>query len=486
MWPFVPISGAADRHNATAPETAATATWRQIGEWSQIGVRGGRDGSRARRSPLEIASAMPKDFRDVMAGLPLTPSFATWGIVALATLGVILRPFSWPEAIWAVLGAALLVVLGLLPWQTALDGVRRGTDVYLFLVGMMLLAEIARKEGLFDWLAAHAVRAAGGSPKRLFLLVYCVGTLVTVFLSNDACAVVLTPAVYAAAKAADAEPLPYLYICAFIANAASFVLPISNPANLVVFATNMPQLGQWLATFALPSLLAVVSTYVALRLTQDARLKRRAIKTEVEIVRLESGGRLAGAGIVATAGVLIGASAAGIELGLPTFIAGLATSLIVLAIRRGGFIEVVKDVSWAVLPLVAGLFVLVEALEKTGVLTILSELLKASDRADPQISAWAGGAIVAVGTDLVNNLPAGLIAGAAVQAAQVSRKVSGAILIGVDLGPNLSVTGSLATILWLTAIRREGVDVSAWQFLKLGLLVTPPALALALAGLILV
>ncbi len=86
----------------------------------------------------------------------------------------------------------------------------------------------------------------------------------------------------------------------------------------------------------------------------------------------------------------------------------------------------------------------------------------------------------------MNNLPAGLLAGAAVQAAEVSHKVAGAILIGVDLGPNLSVTGSLATILWLTAIRREGENVSAWQFLKLGLLVMPPALVLALGALLLV
>jgi arsenical pump membrane protein len=297
---------------------------------------------------------------------------------------------------------------------------------------------------------------------------------------------VLTPAVYAAAKAADAEPLPYLFICAFIANAASFVLPISNPANLVVFATDMPPLGQWLATFALPSVLAIVATYAVLRLTQNARLKGQTIKTDVETVSLGLGGKVAGLGIIATAGALIGASAAGIELGLPTFVAGLATTLLVVALNRGGLVEVVKDVSWAVLPLVAGLFVLVEALEKTGILTLLADTLKGYAQGDPTATAWAGGALVAFGTNFVNNLPAGLLAGAAVQAADVSHKVAGAILIGVDLGPNLSVTGSLATILWLTAIRREGEDVSAWQFLKLGLLVMPPALVLALGALLLV
>ena len=183
----------------------------------------------------------------------MDPHALTWGIAALATAGVIIRPFGWPEAIWAVTGATLLVALRLLSPVDALAGVAKGTDVYLFLTGMMLLAEIARETGLFDWLAAIATRRAKGSGARLFLLIYGVGILVTVFLSNDATAVVLTPAVAAAVKTAKADrPLPYLLICAFIANAASFVLPISNPANLVIYGSHMPPLAQWLPRYALP------------------------------------------------------------------------------------------------------------------------------------------------------------------------------------------------------------------------------------------
>src|ERR1700694_1849506 len=148
----------------------------------------------------------------------MTQVSLTWIIAGLATAGVLIRPFAWPEAIWACAGALALVVLQILSPGEALAGVAKGTDVYLFLIGMMLLAEVARQEGLFDWLAALAVRYARGSARRLFLIIYAVGTLVTVFLSNDATAVVLTPAVYAAATAARVEPLPYLFICAFIAN----------------------------------------------------------------------------------------------------------------------------------------------------------------------------------------------------------------------------------------------------------------------------
>jgi arsenical pump membrane protein len=183
-----------------------------------------------------------------------------WTIVFAATACVIVRPFRLPEAIWAVAGAVLLIALGLLPVGDALSGMRKGVDVYLFLIGMMLIAELARIEGLFDWLAAVAVEHARGSPQRLFLLVYAVGTLVTVLLSNDATAIVLTPAVYAATRAAGASPLPYLFVCAFIANAASFVLPISNPANLVVYGARMPHLFEWLRQFTLPSIAAIVAT----------------------------------------------------------------------------------------------------------------------------------------------------------------------------------------------------------------------------------
>jgi arsenical pump membrane protein len=109
-----------------------------------------------------------------------------WGIASFATLGVIVRPFRMPEYVWAVIGAGILVASGLLPWRDALAAAGKGIDVYLFLVGMMLLSEVARQEGLFDWLATLAVRYAKGSAQRLFLIVYGVGTLVTVFLSNDA------------------------------------------------------------------------------------------------------------------------------------------------------------------------------------------------------------------------------------------------------------------------------------------------------------
>jgi arsenical pump membrane protein len=390
--------------------------------------------------------------------------WTVWGIAAAATAGVIARPFAWPEFIWAVTGAVLLVALGLLPIRDALTGVAKGTDVYLFLVGMMLLAELARQEGLFDWLAACAARLARGSAIRLFTLVFVVGTIVTAFLSNEA-----------------REALPYLFICAFVANAASFVLPISNPANLVIYGSHMPPLLRWLTQYSLPSALSIVTTYLVLRWTQRAELQRD-VSADIEVPELSKGGTTAAFGIVGTAVVLLMSSAFDIQLGLPTFIAGVVTAMLVCIRARSGPMAVVKNISWGVLPLVAGLFVLVQALQKTGVTNDIAGLLHHLVQSSASLAAWLSGIGLAVVCNLANNLPVGLVAGSVVQITKVPEPVRSAVLIGVDLGPNLSVTGSLATILWLTALRREGQIVGAWTFLKLGMIMMPTALVLSLAA----
>jgi arsenical pump membrane protein len=401
-----------------------------------------------------------------------------WSIAGAAIAGVLFRPKEWPEAVWACLGAALLIVFRLLSLAQAWTAVKKGTDVYLFLTGMMLLAELARREGVFDWLASLAVSAAHGSRARLFTLIYGMGILVTVFLSNDATAVVLTPAVYAAVKKAKAEALPYLFICAFIANAASFVLPISNPANLVVYGKHLPPLFPWLRTFILPSLLSIAATYGMLRRLSRKDLEGR-VEDSSEPAKLSKQGQRAAWGIVFTGAILITASGFGLDLGLPTCLAALAAVAIATGAKPQAAGEIAGGVSWSVLPLVAGLFVLVEALDGAGAMKDVGAVLQHLAQWPELAGAMAASFGVAGLSNVMNNLPSGLLTGGALQTVHVPDAIKNAVLIGVDLGPNLSVTGSLATVLWLIALRREGEQISGWKFLKTGALVMPPALLLA-------
>lgn len=413
----------------------------------------------------------------------MNSEFFIYFIAFVTIAGVIVRPYKIQEAVWAVAGALLLLVFGLISLQDAWTGIGKGLDVYLFLIGMMTLAESARREGLFDWLACHAIRFSKGSAFRLFVMIYLVGLVVTTFLSNDATAVVLTPAVAVAVSRAKVKnTLPYLLICAFIANAASFILPISNPANLVIYGTEMPQLAVWFSTYLLPSLFSVAITFLMLYLTQK-KLLRESIDSEIEAEPLQPGGKLALAGIIITTLLLLSASAMKWDLGLPTAIAGVSTAVLVLIAGRKNPVEFARHISWSVIPLVAGLFIVVEAVQQTGIIDSLSQKLSEEAHRATDTTAWLAGLVVAFGSNLINNLPAGLIAGSTVSAVHLPEAVRSGILIGIDLGPNLSITGSLATILWLKELRRNGYDMSGWEFMKLGAVVMIPALIGALLAL---
>jgi len=241
-----------------------------------------------------------------------------------------------------------------------------------------------------------------------------------------------------------------------------------------LFDGHMPPLGSWLARFALPSLASLIITCVLLYATQRKALSGGIYK-EIHVPALQRTGRMVACGIGFTALSLMAASLADAPLGWPTFTCGAVLAAMVTLMKREMPWDVARRISWGVLPLVAGLFVLVEGLNHIHAVDALGKILK------HDANVWNAGIGIAFICNLMNNLPAGLIAGMTVTQAHLSESVTNALLVGVDLGPNLSVTGSLATILWLTALRREGEHVTAWQFLKLGGIVMLPALLGALA-----
>jgi arsenical pump membrane protein len=405
-------------------------------------------------------------------------------IAGLSILLMLLRPRGIAEVYWVGGGAVLLVLLRLVPLQLAGKAVAEGTDVYLFLLGMMLLSELAREHGVFDWLSSAALRGAHGSCTLLFTLVYGIGTLVTIFMSNDATAVVLTPAILAAVRKAKVPPLPYLFACALIANAASFVLPISNPANLVVFHQGMPPLGHWLLSFGVPSILSIVATYAVMRVLFRKELSN-CMEQEDGDRPLPANGKIVLGGLALMIFVLLTASALGRDLGLPTCLAALAITAVVSIKARSNPWGLAKEISWGTLALVAGLFVMVDAVESIGALKLTAGALHWIEGLAPAAGALVTSFVVGIGNNIVNNLPLGLIAGATLQATHTHGLIANAVLIGVDLGPNLSVTGSLATILWLIALRKEKLDVSFWGFLRVGIIAMPVALLASMGGAIL-
>jgi arsenical pump membrane protein len=414
------------------------------------------------------------------AALPAPDIAIPASIIAAAVLGVVVRPFRLPEFWWALLGALGLVLCGTLSGRAALSAAWQGKDVYAFLLGMMLLSELAREHGLFDWVAGQALSHARGRALGLFNVVFLLGVGVTAVLSNDATAVVLTPAVLAIARRAKCDPMPPLFACAMVANAASFVLPISNPANLVVFGEHMPGFGGWMARFLLPSAVSIAATYAALRLCF-----RKALAARLPEAGPEQGGapRLTGLqralllAFVAIAAALMVVVSRGGPLGVWTLVLTLVLIAAVCAHARAWPGELVRHLSWQIFPLVGGLFVLVAGAETLGATRLAEGWLTAQHGALHEAgAAW----LVGLGCNLANNLPVGLFVGLVNGHGHVPEKLGDLLLLAVDLGPNLAITGSLATLLWLAAMRRASIEVGFFSFLKVGLAVMPLPLLLTL------
>jgi arsenical pump membrane protein len=321
----------------------------------------------------------------------------------------------------------------------------------------------------------------GGNAAALFAGFFGISVAITVLLSNDGTIVLLTPAAIALASATRLRIMPLAFTVAFVANAASFVLPISNPANLVVFA-KLPQLAEWLAVFAVPSAAAIVCTYAILR-AMYANDLRPSYGIGQRAAPLTGNQRVTAAVVAVSLAAIVVAAGLGWPVGYVAVAAAAFSIAVVTVLDRAAAAAALRDAPWSIVPLVAGLFVIVRALDSTGALEHARTLLRNASSMPPILGRLYAGGVTTLADAFINNLPAGVIARYAVHGQDISTHIARAVLVGIDLGPNLSLTGSLATLLWLMLLRREGIDVSGRHFLTLGALVTIPSLALALIAL---
>lgn len=401
------------------------------------------------------------------------------GVIVLATMaGVVVRPFGRGEAWWTTAGALVVLGLGAVSPPAAWHALTAQGNVFLFLFGLMSIAGLADAAGFFDLAGAAAVALARGSGRALLLCVFGVGALVTAFLSNDATALILTPVVYGLVTRLRLRPLPYLLAATFVADTASLLLPVSNPINVLVGARLQLSLGLYLRHFFPAAVVAVLlnaALFLALfwrRVDRPFPPDWRALLEHAAPDRRRLA--LTVAGLVAIAIGYLVASAVGFPVGLVAV--GGAALLLLLGGwgRRGRLAHAREHVSLAVLVYVAGLFVLVAALEQVGLVGGVSRWLH--DLAPPgPPSVVAGAVAAAIGSNAVNNVPAATFlvsASGGLHPAARAPFLAGTLL-GADLGPNLTPVGSLSTMLWLVAVRRRGVEVSALDYLKVGAITTP-------------
>jgi arsenical pump membrane protein len=395
--------------------------------------------------------------------------------LAAALFAAAARPAWLPEAIAAAAGALLLLAVGAISLTAARHALGDLAPTVAFLAALLVLGEGCRREGLFEALGGFMAAGAQGRHRRLFLLTFAAAAAVTVVLGLDATVVLLTPVVFATAARLRASPRPHLYACAHLANSASLLLVISNLTNLLAFHATGLSFTRFAVLMALPWAAAVAVEWFVLR-----RFFARELQGASAPAVREDAPRLPRFALAVLALTLVGfaissavsvapvwfAAAGALAISLPGLARGTATPLALIRAVEPGF-----------LVFVLGLGVIVATASDHGLHSAVRSVLP-DGTSLPDLLAIA--ALSALLANLVNNLPATLIL-VPVAAALGTGPVL-AVLVGVNVGPNLTYAGSLATLLWRRALRAEGTDVELAVFTRLGLLTVPPAIVLATVG----
>jgi arsenical pump membrane protein len=399
----------------------------------------------------------------------------TLALVALAVvLGfAMVRPHRWPEAVVAVPAAGLLIGFGAISWHDAAAEVSRLLPVVGFLAAVLVLARLCDDEGLFRAAGAAMARSNSGSQRGLLATVFVMAAATTAILSLDATVVLLTPVVLATARALRVPARPHAYATAHLANSASLLLPVSNLTNLLAFGAAGLSFVHFTAVMTLPWLAVIGVEFLLLRW-----LFRRDLAVTPTHDGVPDDVQIPVFALVVVALTLVGFAVTSLFGWSPAW-AALAGAVVLgvhgVARRRSTVTGIVAAMDVPFLAFVLCLGVVVAAVMLNGLDDAMRDVLPTGNT----LTALLGvAAVAALLSNVVNNLPAVLV---------LLPLVSGpaavlAVLIGVNIGPNLTYVGSLANLLWRSVVRRD-IRVGFVEFTRIGVLTTPVTLVVAVFGL---
>ena len=394
----------------------------------------------------------------------------------------------------AILGALLTMAAGLLPLAAVLASLTFLALPVLTIVSLMIITLIAEQAGFFRFLAWRMARAAGGDGVKLFTYLFLAGTLTGTLFTNDAAVLIFTPMVYKLIEEVKEESwttankIPYYFAVLYVANlVGAFV--ISNPINIVVaswFGIGFMEYALWMV---IPAVVSMIVTYFGLRL-----FFRHTIPATYRVPEHHES-MVDNPSFMFTSGAVLSATLVGFFTehltGIPTgYVAAIGATALAVAYRifaRGSLVAVVRGVGWDAIIFVIGIFLVANGLRTAGLTDAIGTLiLRAADEGQ-YIGTLVTGVIAAGSSAVMNNHPtAGIMALAIGDLSLMdlpARMLAFSALIGGDLGPKMLPIGSLAALMWFRILRSKGVEISYWQYIKLGVPITLAAMLLSLLAL---
>lgn len=389
-----------------------------------------------------------------------------------------LQPRGLPEATVAVPAAAMVVALGIVSPTDALRQIQSLGPTVGFLAAILVLAYLADEAGMFTWLGSLLGTLSAGQPVRLLGLVFAAAAVITAVLSLDATVVLLTPVVFRTAVSLGLRAKPHVYACTHLANSASTLLPVSNLTNLLAFSATGLSFMQFAAFMGLPWLAVIAVEYLVFRWFFRDDLRPVPVVARVDTDRVEPDGPTPAPPVfvlAVLAATLVGFGASGLVGVEPVWVAVAgAGALAVRSVARREITlpSLVVEASPFFCVFVFALGIVVAGVTGHGMGRALGSLLPT----DPSFAGLLGVALLAaLLANVVNNLPATLVM-LGVLGLDPHPGLVLAMLIGVNVGPNLTYVGSLATLLWRRVLASRDAAPTLTEFLRLGVLTVPVGL----------
>ncbi|MGB6242695.1 MAG: arsenic transporter [Castellaniella sp.] len=403
---------------------------------------------------------------------------------------------------WSALaGAGVALLTGVVHWTDIATVWQIVWDATFTFVALIIISLVLDEAGFFSWAALHVARWGKGCGHRLFFLILALGAAMSAFFANDGAALLLTPIMIAILARLDfptRTTLAFLIATGFVADTTSLPLIISNLVNIVSANYFQISFGHYALVMAPVNLVSLAATLIVLWL-----MFRRHIPTRYPIAGLQDpASAIRDHGVFRAAfpllAILLLAYFATAPFGVPVSLVTGAAALLLTALAgrwwragRGAVIPVaatLRHAPWQIVLFSIGMYLVVYGLGKAGLTDAGAHALQWLARQGDLIATIGAGFLAALIASVMNNLPSTLLGALAIEQAHLPAGTQElmvyANVIGNDLGPKLTPIGSLATLLWLHVLARKGYRISWGQYMKIGLLITPPVLLATLVALV--
>lgn len=420
--------------------------------------------------------------------------------MALATLVflitlifVIWQPRGLQIGTTAVIGAIAALTVGVVSVEDVFSVIDIVWDATLAFIGIIILSMILDEIGFFEYAAIKMAKLSGGDGNKMFVYILLLGAFVSAFFANDGAALILTPILLAKMKYLKMNPLAifaFLIAGGFIGDSASNPLVISNLTNIVTVGYFDIGFVEYAKMMFLPNLLSIFASIVVLWI-----YFRKDIPLKVDVSKLpEASTVIKNQTMFKFSWFFLALLMVGYFIGdyyhLPVSLFALGGALIFLAIanhyKAVKPIMTIKAAPWQVVWFSIGLYVVVYGLKNAGLTDIIASWIDILNGYGKTVAIIGTGFLSAFISSVMNNMPTIMIMDIAIDKVGYigNETLVYANILGSNLGPKMTPIGSLATLLWLHVLAKKGVKISWGEYMKVGLIITPPVLLVSLLGLI--